>query len=470
MKGWIRMAQHWKEMLPIDQYTVASNGILHEYDRKIVTLLYQPLIGPVAMSLYMTLWAQVEENRIWSQTTSHHSLMSFMDLNLGAIYEARMKLEGIGLLKTLVQSIDDNRNFIYELQPPLPPDQFFLDGMLNIYLYQKIGKTQFLKLKKFFSDKAVSLKDGYENITRAFQDVYDSSVPSSIHYDTGMDDVLNHQDNQQFIGRTIQKGIQIDSAEGFDFELLMAGLSESLVPKKAINQKVREAINNLAFLYGIDAIQMKNIVIAAVDDIENKVSIEELRKAARDWYQLENQDKLPLLIDKIQPALKQNMIEEPKTKEEKLIHYLNTTSPRQLLIDISGGADPSKADLQIIEDVMFKQKLLPGVVNVLIQYVLLKTDMKLTKAYVDKIASHWSRKKIMTVKEAMDLAIKEHRQYMDWADGKKTTKATTKKQPIRTEALPDWFHDQEESESQSKDEQYEDKRRELQERLKKFNK
>lgn len=440
------MAQHWKELLPIDKYTVASNGLLHDYDRKVITLLYQPLIGHISLSLYMTFWAQMEENRLWSQTNSHHHLMSFMDLNLKDIYEARLKLEGIGLLKTLVQTSDGPRSFIYELQPPLPPDQFFLDGMLNIYLYQKVGKTQFSNLKQFFSDKAISINDGYEDVTRAFQDVYNSVVPST----SGQDSEEIMINDSQFIGRTTQKGIQVDMTEAFDFDLLFAGLSESLVPKKTITPKVKNAISNLAFLYGIDPIQMKNLLISALDEVDNKINIEELRKSARDWYQLEHKEKLPQLIDKIQPIIKQSEISVPKTKEERLIHYLDTTSPRQLLIDISGGAIPSKADLQIIEDVMFKQKLLPGVVNVLIQYVLLKTDMKLTKAYVDKIASHWARKKIVTVKDAMDLAINEHRQYMEWAENKKAPKSTARKKPIRTEALPDWFEEKDKGTSAQK--------------------
>ncbi|MGG0720240.1 replication initiation and membrane attachment family protein [Robertmurraya massiliosenegalensis] len=460
------MAQHWKEMLPIDRYTVASNGILHEYDRKIITLLYQPLVGPISMSLYMTLWAEVEENRLWSQSNSHHSLMSFMDLHLKSIYEARLKLEGIGLLKTFVQTNEGSRSFIYELQPPLPPEQFFLDGMLNIYLYQKVGKTQFAKLKKFFSDKALpAVTDGYDDVTRAFQDVYDSAIPENFQL---IDEVHNQETDQTYIGRTAQNGIQIDAHTGFDFDLLVAGLSEALVPKKALTAKVKDAISNLSYLYGIDSLQMKNLVISAMDDMAGKVNIEELRKAARDWYQLEHQDKLPLLVEKIQPTLKKSSVAEPQTKEEKLIHYLDSTSPKQLLIDISGGTVPSKADLKIIEDVMFKQKLLPGVVNVLIQYVLLKTDMKLTKGYVDKIASHWDRKKISTVKEAMDLAIKEHRQYLEWADNKNAKRDSNRK-PIRTEALPDWFDEKEETSATSnQDAQLEDRKRALEERLRKY--
>ena len=54
---------HWQELLPADSYLVSSAGLLHDYDRKILTRLYQPLIGPICISLYMTLWSELEEKQ-----------------------------------------------------------------------------------------------------------------------------------------------------------------------------------------------------------------------------------------------------------------------------------------------------------------------------------------------------------------------------------------------------------------------
>ncbi|MBU8879663.1 replication initiation and membrane attachment family protein [Bacillus sp. FJAT-29790] len=464
------MAQHWQEMLPIDRYAVAASGLLHEYDRKVLTFLYQPLIGSTCFSLYMTLWAELEENRLWSSSNSHHSLMNFMELGLNDIYRARVKLEGIGLLKVYEKKDEDSRSFIYELIPPLSPEQFFLDGLLNIYLYRKIGKNQYLRLKRFFTEENVQSKVEYTEVTKAFQDVYMSEHLGAIAYDSETEQIMKTSDGQTFIGRLDRESIQI-SQTIFNFELLEAGLNESLVPKKALTNNVKNAVSNLAFLYGIDPIQMKNIVISAIT-AENEINIEELRKSARDWYQFQNYDQLPSLIDRTQPVANQTQTKEPETKEEELLRYLEITSPRQLLKDISGGAEPSKADLQIIEDVMFQQKLLPGVVNVLIQYVMLKSDMKLTKGYVEKIAGHWARKKIKTAKEAIDLAKNEHRQYMEWADGKKTPKTSGKKKPIRTEMLPDWFDETANPPispvKKDNNEELELKKRELEETLKKL--
>jgi len=67
------------------------------------------------------------------------------------------------------------------------------------------------------------------------------------------------------------------------------------------------------------------------------------------------------------------------------------------------------------------------------------------------------------VKSAMDLAKSEHRQYQEWASGKKESTQRRNK-PIRTEKLPDWFVSGEDSphkDAQAQSEEMEEKRRRL---------
>jgi replication initiation and membrane attachment protein len=363
--------------------------------------------------------------------------MNIMDMNLEEIYRARLKLEGMGLLKTFIKHSEEKRTYLYELQPPLSAEQFFTDGMLNIYLYQKLGHSQFLKLKNIFLENAVKTDD-YQDITRSFQDVFTSLNVETLKNSNGQTASAPEPD-AVFIGRKTADPIQI-SGHDFDFDLLLAGLTAAMVPRKAFTPAVKETIRKLSFLYSINEVDMQKIILSSMTADES-IDIDELRKWARDWYQMENGDQLPQLANRLQPpALRES--DGPKdSKESKLVHYLETTSPRQLLIDLSGGALPAMSDLTAIEDIMFNQQLEPGVMNVLIHYVMLKTDMKLTKNYMEKIASHWARKKIKTVKEAMELAKNEHRQYQAWASGKKAGEDRRKK-PIRTEMLPDWFLDE----------------------------
>src|SRR5699024_9199947 len=76
------------------------------------------------------------------------------------------------------------------------------------------------------------------------------------------------------------------------------------------------------------------------------------------------------------------------------------------------------------------------VMNVLIHYVLLQSDMKLSKAYLEKIASHWSRAKLTDAKEAMAFAKKQTEQ----ATKPRRNYQSRKKS---TEIVPDWIKERE---------------------------
>ncbi|MCU9614170.1 DnaD domain protein [Caldibacillus lycopersici] len=456
------MEPHWKEVIPGDQYVVSIDGPLNEGDQKVLSFLYQPLIGPICVSLYWTLRNQIEENRLSSEVVSHYYIMNLMDTNLQEIYAARQKLEAIGLLETYVKKQEDSRFFVYLLKPPLSPSQFFSDGLLNIYLYQKIGQDYYNRLKRFFADQHLPLHD-FENITKEFQQVFSSSSSYAFYSNDSM------KDGEWKISAKGEAVPVTVSPESFDFELLMAGLNEAVVPKEAITSEVKDVILKLSFLYGIDPIQMKNIVLGAINE-QNTIDLEMLRKGARDWYTIEHYSSFPKLVDRIQSPIYHTVVEAPKTKEEQLIHYLETVSPRQLLEDLSEGSEPVAADLHLVEDVMFKQKLTPGVINVLIQYCLLRTDMKLTKGFVEKIASHWARKKVKTVPEAMELAKSENRQYLEWQQGKKEKKPIQRK-PIRTEMVPDWFENRvQKKETEEEIDNFEEEKRKMEEKLKKYKK
>ncbi|OEH91872.1 replication initiation and membrane attachment family protein [Bacillus solimangrovi] len=435
------MTHHWKEVLSVDRYIVQKNGLLHAFDQKVITMLYQPLIGALATSLYITLWTEAENLSSTNDSSSHHRLMSIMQSNLSSIYEERLKLEGIGLLKTFVRKEDDDvRTFLYQLQPPLTPSQFFYDGILNVYLYNRVGKQVFQQLKNHFSIHQ-SVQADFNEVTRSFHQTFTTISPSELTAKgEEMQDYLRIEDGKTFVGR--EKVNSIDIAKStFDFDLLYSGLSESIISKESLSDKVKDVIVKLAFVYQIGAIEMKNLVLQALNPSTDEIEIETLRKAARDWYQYEHRGEMPALSERKQPLLLQTMNDkEPATQEERLVSHLETVSPYEMLLELSNGAEPSSQDLQIVEEVLLKQKLNPGVINVLLQYVMLRSDMKLSKTYVMKIASHWARKKVQTVPGAMQIAKEEHKKYQQW-DEKKSQPSARK--VIRREKLPDWFKNEE---------------------------
>ena len=144
-------------LLPADTYIVVNKTVLHEEDRRLLTMLYQPIIGYTAVSLYFTLIDDLDEFNRLSDDLNHHHLMSIMQLRLEDIMIAREKLEAVGLLKTYLKKGSVN-NYVYLLYSPISANEFFNHPILNIVLYNNIGK------KEYHSQHCKSLFTSLKNI------------------------------------------------------------------------------------------------------------------------------------------------------------------------------------------------------------------------------------------------------------------------------------------------------------------
>jgi replication initiation and membrane attachment protein len=362
-------------------------------------------------------------------------------MKLNDIYLERKKLEGIGLLKTYKKENEQYRLFIYELQPPLKPETFFEDDVLNIYLYSRLGKQKFLEVRNKFIKPAATHSD-FEVVTASFNDAFESVHQSELmtKRHSEIDETLKIKDDEQFVQRESASDLVFYSSS-FDFDLLLQDLKAFILPKELITDEIKACIIRLAFVYSIDPLEMSSILQQAYMN-EGELTPNFIRKAVQDWYKFEYPKDLPALSERTQPLPNQMMRDkEPKTPQEKVVKHFETVSPRQLLEGYSDGSKPAAADLKLVESIMLDQKLNPGVTNVLIDYVLKTNDMKLIKSYVEKIASHWKRKNITTVVQAMALAKSEHQKYQEWTTNKaksQSAKGSPRKNP-RVDKLPEWM-------------------------------
>ncbi|WP_273832582.1 replication initiation and membrane attachment family protein [Guptibacillus sedimenti] len=425
---------HWKELLPVDTLQIEAFGLLHEYDRNVLTLLYQPLIGAGAYSLYMTMWSAHEQQDSLVTKMTHHHLLLMMRWDTKKLLEERRKLEGIGLLKTFLKNGEDPRHFTYELQPPLTPDRFFNDGVLNIYLFNRLGRNRYQDLKKYFSDEKPDLSE-YKDMTASFNEVYDSLHPSEMTASYEEED-----DVREIASRNDNKGLVFTSSE-FDFDVMKQHISDMIVTEKMFTDSVKKTIERLAFVYKIEPYEMGRIVEQAAIH-HDELSDDLLRKEVSSWFALENRGKVPALQYRRQPAALQEFhTKEPVTEEEKAAQRYEQMTPYDILQRAAEGGKPSEADMKLVERIMDEQKLTPGVMNVLLDFIIETQDKKLSKNYVEKFASHWARARVKTVREAMDLAIKELQQPKKKANPASRGKGSS---TARKDKVPEWISDQKE--------------------------
>lgn len=402
-----------KIVLPADTYVVVNKTILSDQDRKLLTMLYQPIIGSVATNLYFSLWSNLDRNEIVSMEYTHHYLMANMQLNLDEIIEARERLEGIGLLKVFLREDNINR-YLYELYSPVSSYEFFNNPILNTAFYSNVGKQEYEKAVAYFSVPRINMKD-YEEITCSFREIFSSQALTPI-------------ENNNNIKRLNRLGLNFSPT--IDLNNILSKIPEEMINTKGITKDTKEFLYKISYIYNLDDETFSSIIRNSLNErhlIDKKL----VRDNCRKYYSFENGGKLPSLIYRNQPEYLRKPVGDV-SKRAKLIYMFETTSPYDFLVLKNNNTKPTKLDLSILEMLLIDFNLNPGVVNVLIDYVLKINNNKLVKSFIETIASQWKRSNIETVEEAMKIAEKEYKS--------RRGKVVTKSVRILEENTPEWFN------------------------------
>lgn len=399
-----------QSILPADRYVVINKSVITDEDHKYLINFYEPIIGHLAISLYLTLLNDLEQHRQVSRDLTHHHLMSLLKTPLSVLKEARLALEAVGLLKTYLKKGDIN-NYVYEIYSPLSPNEFFSHPILNIVLYNNIGASEYEYLKKQYQKLKVDLKE-YEDITKHLDEVMDSSISTPAI---------------EVVERSIN---EITVSDKVDFDLIIASIPKGIINEKAFNKKTRELINELAYLYKIDTLKMVDLIRCVLNEY-GMIDKNNLRINARKMYQLDN-NALPTLVYRSQPEYLKSPAGDTSMRG-KIIEMFESISPVDFLRYKYHSSKITNRDMKLIEELIVDLEMPPAVVNVLLDYVLRKNNNKLATNYIETIAGQWKRAGLKNAKEAMDFAEKENKKF-------------TKKMESPVNKEPVWFNTVQEKE------------------------
>ena len=410
-------------LLPADNYVVVNKTILTDNDKVNLINLYEPIIGPLAISLYLTLWSDLDRTLTFSDSYNHHHLMTFLKSNLNDIKEARSALEALGLIKTYYKEGDNINYYIYELYSPISAYEFFNHPILNIVLYNNLGVNEYNNLIKSY--KKVNFKyDDYKDISSKLNDTFKSSAYNNF----SNENIKNKNSNKPKLDNLI------------DFDVLKESIPNKVLGNNAFNKKTKELINNLAFIYNIDTLKASEILRLTIDEnglINKDLFIKEVRK----YYEYNNGGSLPTIIYRTQPEHLKSP-EGDLSSAGKMVYIFENTTPYDFLKSKYKNNNPTPRDLKLLEYLALELNMPPAVINVLIDYVLRISDNKLNKAYVETIAGQWTRLVIKTDREAMNQAKKEY-------------KKKPKKEINKSVKLPTWFDNEQKDINVSEEEKKE---------------
>lgn len=434
------MSGVWRELSPTDSWFVSTHKPLQTAEVGVLMHLYQPIIGTDAVSLYMTLCMQgAFHTASESPTRTHRFLMGLLNLPLDQVLEARLFLEGIGLLKTFKYEEDMGRLFRYEVIPPLEPSVFFQQDVLSITLMNRLGKERFRQVRERFNPAQQPVNSGFADVTRQFQEVFTSLTPSEL--------TLSKKSDRQAILADMEVAPAHETGTGptfagvvLDWDFLRAQAS-SIGSLDDLTEEEREKIREWAFFYQLDDLSLgKALQNPDIYDSQNRLDVKRLHEYIKLEYRFRH-GQAPSVRALNSPSPRQaneeNVGEKATEKEGGSVEevhrqWLARLSPLELLERYQRGGKVPESDVKLVEK-LYEQFGLPyPVINVLIEFVFFTHNYKLPAPLVEKIAGHWKRANPQTVEEAQELALQELYERNDHKNRKHRAKFQQRKSNGRT--------------------------------------
>lgn len=365
-----------------DYLDVKLNSLIADYDSETLSNLYQPIIGFGALAVYFTLVAEAKNQKITS-LTSHNQLLNRLQMAPGDFINARKKLEGVGLLRTFLESNPNVRVYHYQIYAPKTPFQFFDDTLLFGMLIKALGETDANRFKTIYQ---------LQNDETTGKDISSSFIDA---YQPNFDDpaFLKAMNGSKAIGRRNGK---INSE--FNYDSFFTSLSSiSQISQEAFTKKDMKEVERLATLNGIGESEAAFAVAECYDPYAGKGKHIDFVKLTKLFQ--EQTDYSYLLNKKINRG---SNVNSGSSELAGKINIMETRSPKEFLALLQNGSKPATSDLNIVNDLSKNFHLPNGVINAIVDFVVTTNNNILSKAYCEKIAASLAREGVTTTIDAMN--------------------------------------------------------------------
>lgn len=437
---------------PLQPFQVRVQAPLTLLQTQTLLQFYQPLVGAPAISLYLTLANQSVDGSLRNHRTLHTRLIETLNIDIATLSEARRYLEAVGLLRTYREKMPhvdaERQTLLYDVQLPLEVSQFAQHPLLSTTLFSKIGDQNYYQLLKQWEIEPLDTAH-YREVTVAFNECF--KYPSDDLVRDVSESVLNRQFRHQFV----EDELQIESAT-FDFAMFFKYLVAEGVDAAQFTYALKREVLAVHEVYGLDEIQMMQIVLLAINDVTDQIQLEELKRIA---------DKKQFMSKKRQGNVAQTE-EFPRqytapaleARKQAIKQQLPSISDGELNILLlceqlphaefltktkaTKGGFATDSEQFFVRDLASKSDLTPEVINLLMYYLLVwQARASLFKGELQRVANEWQQAQLSTLEQAYMYLQHQHE---EMTKGPAETKQPRNYQPRsrREEQLPQWMKEQ----------------------------
>ncbi|MDO3411038.1 DnaD domain protein [Saccharibacillus sp. CPCC 101409] len=429
MKSLLHYTEHHR-------YYTYRDFSLSSLDERMLTLIYQPMVGASAVGLYRLLAQHLpSEQTGYSKPEPHKGLF----LTLGVepsergrtlMIENASKLEAVGLLQThrLYLPEQDQYMYEYELQQPLPPSDFFATQHLTLLLRDRIGKFAVLSLQeRFWNGEPEELGEAgraaKENISQPFYEIFELNT-HVIDYE--LEQALSEASPARRQSKNVPAEEPLFDYSDVILHFPRGARNRSFVEGLRHNREQMGMINHVARKFDLNVEDIVRLLDEEgiftqggellLDNLQNRANLTFRQTAKRTE---ERQVKAARAVRPEEPAPDDTPVEHAVEMEYYLevpqqfqskcdIHQYNMLLRNEpytgLLRNFFPGTVPGPW-LDMFSKIDLSYKLPGEVINVLIHYLVTLLgkdgDQRISRNFVDSIASNMLLRQIDTYEKAV---------------------------------------------------------------------
>lgn len=410
---------------PKQPFFIANHIDLYPADLRILVKLYQPLIGSLALSMYLSLNEDYKSGAMLSDSTGLYALQEQLDCNLKSLFTALHKLEGTGLIQTrMIENEIMGKVLVFQLAKVPSSNEFFATPLLASLLKEKIGISTFQKLSHVFAQEASQNLNQPNGLTTAtdvsasFMDVF--RLPDQEAIEPSIEVKQAAQENQ--IPKPVQASIKQDDKIDWDFMKQQFEIYQ--IPDTEIDRN-REAIRAVMRTYGLSEQEFVDEALSCLHgDYQLDMSL--IKKTiANSIHAQTTRDQLKRVTRTEETSPSNAHFSEQK---QKLLQLAKSKSPAQFLYYLKTERhDYVDASEYHVLDSLYNEKGIPAELLNLLTYACLKSAPNISYRLANKILHDWLQHGVKTGEQALDYMNKREQnkgKYPRYTQAKRVEKAT----------------------------------------------
>lgn len=317
---------------PKEPFYVANKVELDSEKEKVLTRLYQPLVGMLGVGLYITLLSEFDSVPIAGDYKTLYQLQDQTNSSLKDLFGSLHRLEATGLVKTYVgENPILGEVIIFKLQSVPTAHEFFKTFLLSSLLLEKVGSSAYQRLVDDFTPREFKGLENAEEVTSSFFEVFHLNKEKAIEPEPEVKEAY------QKVGDKPKRLLKVgNNLVKIDWQFLIDSFEAYHIDKNEIVLHKNE-ISQIINFYKLSEMDFVNVTLPTLSAADNKLDMRAIQLSANDKFGSRTNSKI--ISEQIKKAneekVKNNIAKPTLSEEEQALEKdMQTLKPVDFLQDL----------------------------------------------------------------------------------------------------------------------------------------